>query len=479
MEQVFDQKFSGGNMHSQGLDKDSVSEAPARMKVAIISTYDDLCGIAGYTRAMVEQLKPYADVEVMDLDQYLLRSPHARVQKLAEKHIREIADRLKEFDAVNMQFEYGTLGRSPSQIIRRFKRLARAAPALSVTFHTILSEDSGDWRSVWPLIKKGRLIAAFEAIATSRRGRALSTAAYGTLRTLQWRKPVSVIVHTRRDQRLLHDVWRIADVSHHPLSFLAPERSDAIRASVSRSSFPILDRIPADAKLIGTFGFLSPYKGFETALQALNYLPSNYHLLIFGGIHPQAIQREVPRDPYISHLLGVANVGRTMFEGRVGDPPPNVAVHMTMAPGSTHALLSRHPKDLEGRVHFMGVLGDDEFAGAMAICDTVVMPYMEVGQSASGPISIAMEMGCRIVASRTAAFMQYSRYHPDQMEFFDIGNFLELAERLSASPPKDPKARIGQLKFNVTTNAELYMRSFSGGLARFAGHVLASGKVSK
>jgi glycosyltransferase involved in cell wall biosynthesis len=43
--------------------------------------------------------------------------------------------------------------------------------------------------------------------------------------------------------------------------------------------------LPEDAKLIGVFGFLSRYKGFETAIRAMRHLPSDHHLLIFCGVH--------------------------------------------------------------------------------------------------------------------------------------------------------------------------------------------------
>src|SRR5690349_19223577 len=113
------------------------SSQPAPVQAAIISTYDELCGIAGYTRALEQQLRLHAAVTVFDLDQYLLRSPHARLQRQADRHIDEIAGRLKEFDSVNIQLEYGTLGRSRAQILRRLRKLVLAAPAVSVTFHTV------------------------------------------------------------------------------------------------------------------------------------------------------------------------------------------------------------------------------------------------------------------------------------------------------------------------------------------------------
>ena len=92
---------------------------------------------------------------------------------------------------------------------------------------------------------------------------------------------------------------------------------------------------------------------------------------------------------------------------------------------------------------------------AMAVCDMVVLPYLEVGQSSSGPIAIALEMGCRVLASRTLAFLQFARYHPDQIEFFDIGNYAELADLIRFAAPAPGAAR--RLSFNTKTNTALYL----------------------
>jgi glycosyltransferase involved in cell wall biosynthesis len=122
---------------------------------------------------------------------------------------------------------------------------------------------------------------------------------------------------------------------------------------------------------------------------------------------------------------------------------------------SLRDILVRHPKDLSGRMHFMGALEERDFLAGMAICDAVVMPYLDVGQSSSGPISQAIELGCRVIASRTRTFLQFARYHPQRIEFFDIGNHLELAERIVAAPqyptPHEPP------RFNVETNRAVYV----------------------
>jgi hypothetical protein len=121
---------------------------------------------------------------------------------------------------------------------------------------------------------------------------------------------------------------------------------------------------------------------------------------------------------------------------------------------SMRDLLIQHPRDLSQRIHFLGATGDTDFLTGMAICDTVVFPYLEVGQSSSGPISQALELGCRVIASRTHTFLQFGRYHKEMIEYFDIGNHLELAARILARPQYDAGART--LAFNVETNKTTY-----------------------
>ncbi len=426
--------------------------APAQpMRIAIVSTYDELCGIAGYTRALEKQLRPHADIQVFDLDQYLLRSPHARVQRLADKHILAIAEQLRDFDSVNIQLEYGTLGRTHRQILRRFRRLVRASRSVSVTFHTILGGGSLDWSGIGARLRRLRLSSAVDEIVRYRRARGLSDRTYGFLRARQRWQQVSIIVHNRRDARLLRDLYRLRNVEHHPLSFIGPEQARDIRATADRREFPVLATLPDNARLIGTFGFLSPYKGYETALRSLKYLPDDYHLLIFGGVHPQVIEKHRPLDPYIRTLLDESHIGQDMID-TISDRGAPMTVHLD---ASSKDLLARHPNDMQHRVHFMGVHSDEGFMRAMALCDTVVLPYLEVGQTSSGPISMALEMGCRVIASRTHTFMQFARYHPGQIEFFDIGNYAELADLLRAD--RKP-AGTGQAPYyNTETNAALYL----------------------
>ncbi len=431
-----------------------------RKRLAIVSTYDELCGIAGYTRALVRELEANFDIDVMDLNQYLLRSPYKRVQRLADLHIKDIARRLRRFDCVNIQLEYGTLGRTERQIIRRLRCLVSAAPALSVTFHTIIVPGDLGWPEFWALASAGKIAT----LLAYRRNASLASKTYAMLRAAQRRKHVSAIAHNKRDMQLLRDVVRLKQVHNHPLAFVSPTQAEAIRAVSTRGQFPSLRNLPPATKLIGTFGFLSAYKGFETAIRALRYLPDDHHLLVFGGVHPQSIRREASIDPYVARLLeegksGPGVLDRLLGLGQVAETTRNGsradAVNVTLGAEVSDAMFGKHPDDMSHRIHFMGSLSDDEFAGAMAVCDAVVMSYLEVGQTSSGPIAMAVDLGCRVIASRTHAFMQFARYHPGRVEFFDIGNFLELSERLRSDPPDGNRSE--QSAFGTKSNAVVYV----------------------
>jgi hypothetical protein len=66
-----------------------------------------------------------------------------------------------------------------------------------------------------------------------------------------------------------------------------------------------------------------------------------------------------------------------------------------------------------------------------------------------------LELGCRIIASRTHTFLEFAEYHKDAIEFFDIGNHLELAERILARPQFSAPRKFPE--FNVETNKATYL----------------------
>jgi hypothetical protein len=179
-------------------------------------------------------------------------------------------------------------------------------------------------------------------------------------------------------------------------------------------------------------------------------------LLIFGGVHPNEIPAHTPIHPYLASLLDDAHVDAVLYDQMRGTA--GLGLNLDIDHHFAN-LFGKHPRDLSGRLHFMGSLDDDDFLAGMAICDVVVLPYLEVGQSSSGPISQAIELGCRTIASRTHNFLEFARYHPATVEFFDIGNHLELAERIAAR--RQYAVRREQLDYTVETNKAIYLAANS------------------
>ncbi len=440
---------------------------PARSRLALVSTYNELCGIAAYTKSLEKQLSDVFDVTVFDLDQYLLRSTHRRVRKLGDRHIHEICRDIKDFDVVNIQLEHGTLGRTCRDIYRRFGWLVRAAPRLSVTFHTVFECEAFDLKEFFKQIVTLNLAKAIVLRAEYNRTYLLSVGIARRLRRAQRFKSIAVIVHTRRDLRHMKYIHGLRNTFDHPLSFLGAEEAAAIRRTASRSRFALLDEVPKESRLIGVFGFLGRYKGFDTVIRALHHLPKDFHLLVFGGVHPHAIKPHQPIDPVVSSLFDAGYIDTSIAERMRAFPGGGTPAVSVGVDGSMRDLLIEHPRDLSQRIHFLGATSDDDFLAGMAICDAVVFPYLEVGQSSSGPISQSLELGCRIIASRTHTFLQFGRYHENMIEYFDIGNHLELAARILARPQFDTRTRL--LTFNVETNKATYCAANGGAKPAAAG----------
>jgi hypothetical protein len=234
---------------------------PRKEMLAIISSSSKLCGIAAYTAALRRQLDDVFDITVFNLNQYLMRNPNRQVRKLADRQVKEICRAVRGFDAVNLQLEYGTLGRFGPDIYRRFCWLTEAAPRLSVTFHSLQMQPTFDVVAFVKALATFRVKTAARMHGSFRRAHLLSDGISRQLRRVQSSKQVSAIVHNRRDRNDVRYLYGIKEVFDHPLAYLSLDDVEALRAGASRRVFPILDALPDNAVLIGVFGFINLYKG--------------------------------------------------------------------------------------------------------------------------------------------------------------------------------------------------------------------------
>ena len=418
-------------------------------RLGIVSTFDDDCGIAGYTRHLLKQIEADFDVEVFDLNQWFMRNADVRVSAAADAMIKEFCARASTFDFINIQLEHGTIGSTSKSIVRRLKWIVNAAPALSVTFHTYRSPQKLHHRRITKALLHLRFADTWGVFRDYFDSRALSSGIYKLLRDAARTKTVNVITHTRRDALMLRHAQKLPNVFDHPLVFLDESGAARLRAETRKADFPILENLPSDARTIGLFGFISEYKGFDTVVRALRFLPDNYHILLFGAVHPGEIREHQKVNDYVRHLLDIAGVDSSIADVGVS----NLHLNVPLPAGREREAIS-HPHNFAHRIHFLGPQTDEDFARAMCLCDAVVMPYLEVGQTSSGPISIALDMGARIIAARNRAFLQFGRYYPKCIEWFDIGNHVELAERIVARPAVLPTSRVRN--YGVESNRATY-----------------------
>lgn len=414
-------------------------------KLAIISTYNNTCGIAGYTRALVPKLRPFfKELEVFDLDQYILRSKNKAIINAANQHINEICCKLKNFDCVNIQLEHGTLGITTEQISSRLKKIINSSKRVTITFHTIIDADDEIPKTANPL----KIIRSIIKYSNYRK---LGPRLYRFIKQAQSNKKISIITHTARDEKIFRCKFQLSNVYCHPLSFI--DEAEHYKLALLDSFIEINGT--RSNKTLGLFGFISPYKGIEIAINALRLLPDEYNISIFGGLHPNEIKKNIKINEYLNNLI--KTITTTDLELSI----KNTSKLVKFRNENIRTMLDKDlKKSLVNRVKFMGALSDKEFAQQMAKCYAVILPYEEVGQSSSGPMSIANEVGATIFASRTKTFIEYKKFHVDRaIHLFDQGNFLELAtliESVQIEKKSYPNS------YNSISNVETYLKALNG-----------------
>lgn len=449
-------------------------------KLAIVSSYNESCGNATYAYVLNKAFSEHVEVEVLALDLFLLQKGGPFYEHHGDAHIRRIAERLEAFDYVNIQFEAGLYGKTPADVFRRFQILLDACRNVVVTMHRVDPPGETLGEAVWQSVEKRTLRHIFV-----NRDRNSYIALYRRIvnhcRKRSRQANVWIAVHTRRERRIVADLYDFANVFDFPITFLFEEERRALLQSNATGTFRARYNIPPEVRVIGAFGFLGEYKGYGTLIRALQVLPANYHLYIFGGQHPQSIRRDLEVDPYLGTLLeeiekertpSVAALVRAGAEllGSLGESGESVGELLSrlgaaLTPARIRTSLAgavdRVVDNLTERVRFIGALPDAEFLEALHFSDAVVLPYLEVGQSMSGVIVLALECGAKLLCSNNLSFNEASKYYGTVYERFDIGNHLELAQKLRATYPDFGAQREAAYEtYNLRRNIARYLEAY-------------------
>jgi glycosyltransferase involved in cell wall biosynthesis len=396
-----------------------------RLKVLIVSSHKIKCGVANYTDTLSSLLDAEFDVSIAALDQSILRREERHVVRAGDRHIKAICAQFKDYDVVNIQWEPGLLGRRHKDIARRFPWLLAAAKRLILTAHSVMPFPD---RTLLGNILFARR-HGWRALRDRLRDEALPRRCYAAIRKRARAGHFALVAHTERDRRYFRDVIGIQNTFDHPTSHIHAGWRRRIERDTPTARKELEQLFPGKRKFIGVFGFLSEYKGIATAIKATQYLDEDCQLLIYGGVHPDQIRPWQAINPYLQEL--VEELERKPAGASELDPSPAL-----------------------DRVAFLGAPDDYDFVLATSAVDVCVFPYLEVGQSASGPAVTAIELGKPTVLTRTHHFIEFEKYFPEHFEMVDIGNYIELAQTIQhltsehrAKPP---------LAYNSETLAQFY-----------------------
>lgn len=391
-------------------------------RLAIVSSYDELCGNASYTAALVEGLSHHFDVSVISLNVKLLRTGSSQAARL---HIREVCEQLQHFDCVNIQYEAGLFGASIKSMKKNFFSVAKSCKRLVLTMHRYSTKEKYPTLSFFVKnLLEGRLSALRQAFVTAiSNNRHIPL--YNSVIRFCKKTSTPIIVHTPRDRTLINIAFNYFNVFDHPLSFYTQEYLERIKKTYTRDYFCEKFKLDTSKTYIGIFGFINAYKGHETIIRAMSFLPENYELLILGAQHPHTIRTNEPIDVYIKKLIElIKTLGITK------------------------------------RVKFHRPINDEDFLIAMLGCDYNVLPYLEVHQGGSAVAALSLETKSKSIFSQNHAFFQLERYALNSFKMFSIGNYLELAQAILSYRIENYESALDNYnkKYNIQTSTALYRK---------------------
>jgi len=397
------------------------------MRAAIVSSVSESCGNAAFTQVLLSTLSSVElTVSGVRLNLDLTQATDPLLIRMADSHIKEISEHLGDFDAVNLQYEPGLYGPNLGKIYQRLRILLRNKNNYVVTIHSsrLFSTDkSGLAKPFFKCLLRLKPLEAMRTLSGALNSRRIARGNRACIK-LFIKSEAHIIVHTQKSATLIKELFNYQKVSVHPLKFVELNSGlvdpDGWRKQLGLSK---------EHLLIGVFGYISTYKGHETAILALSNLPKEYVLLIAGRQHPQTVADNVPLDPFLHLLINKIEEISTLDYKQKRIP-------------------------LKKRVFFLNELDDSAFQSLGASVDFAWMPYQEVGQDGSGMASILFDLSKKIIASNSKAFDELIALEPGyRCERFDIGNYLELANK---TLNYREYRKLDSLRFTLKSQAELY-----------------------
>ncbi|MDZ8053667.1 MAG: glycosyltransferase [Aulosira sp. ZfuVER01] len=348
------------------------------MKIVQFSTWNVPCGIAGYTKGLVQgMLDNGITCEVIPLEE---KKTKYMTREEIKNYFQYCSQQLIKYDVIHIQHEFsffaGSYGYNESIINFNFflQELLKSNKRVFVTFHTEPSFLHDPFPGIMGMLKKGVKNFKWKYYITP---------------LFNSKNALNAVVHTKKTRRIFID------------SGFKDKSINLIKQGVTLSDNQNIDfqdrnalkeklGFPENAVVLLMFGFISAYKGYNTALNALKSLPENYYLLIIGEPHPNS------KDTALDKIVGFIN---------------------------------KH-KSLKERVRLTGYLELDQLRKYQYVTDFCLVPYApDTILSSSASITWALSSGKPVIASKIASFEELNEDN-DCLHLFTPGCAEELAYKI-------------------------------------------------
>jgi glycosyltransferase involved in cell wall biosynthesis len=325
------------------------------MRILHLTTQGEPCGIGDYDSKLRHNLAACGHISEF------YRIPLSEFAFATKNDISQFFDKFvahaRSYDAVIIEHEYGFFS-GPHSLRFGLETLSKVLHALSSHKVILISHTDPS------LIKMTRRRTLRSLFSSKRRALGRVVKAINHTKT-------KLVVHGSFARR----AWINVGVRH--------ELIENLYIPLELPSEPSNNQLPYDGKRpvwLAMFGFIGEYKGYQTALEALNFLPENFCLLIIGGIHPRA-----------NNEFAVEKINRFRVTGVWPDDlqitKPVVAI-----------------SKFEKRITITGYVATEKVAEYMKQCDLVLAPYHEGGPSGSAAVAVGLKSGKPVIATKTRSF---------------------------------------------------------------------------
>ncbi len=342
------------------------------MKVVQISTWNVPCGIAGYTKGLINGMSKHGiDCDVLPIDRqelnYMSRNEVTSYFNLYKERLSS-----GSYDIIHIQHEFGFFSGSYGPDVSMYsfnkwiKSISKLRKPIFVTFHSEPSFLKSGSSGILGLAKKKRLQYLWELQVAS---------------LFNSKKNLYSIIHTKNSRRQFLDSGFEKEkicLIKQGVTLTPKDNVDDLQKAALKKHYGF----PENSVVLAMFGFISTYKGYLTAIKALEYLPEEYHLLIIGMPHPQA------NDTAFNDIVRVIEASKGSVNSRVLRKLSN-------------------SKALYKRVKLAGYVQYEELQNYYKVVDISLAPYIaDANISSSAAITWALSSGKPVIASRVPAFAE-------------------------------------------------------------------------